>query len=218
MSPEAVGGFVRPARAGDADSLVRVQVASWRCAYAGIVPEDLLAELTGDEAQGVWRDRWRDAITNPPSSRHRVLVAVSEAEGSAPREVVGFVSTGPATDADRWPGTDGQLYELRVVPERTGQGHGSRLLHAAADTMTEDGFRTVSIWALAADSALRRFLESSGWAPDGARGELDVGIPVPVVRLHTRISELGAPQRPTGPANLVFAQARSRKRSWKIRV
>jgi GNAT superfamily N-acetyltransferase len=186
VSPDVTGGFVRPARAGDADSLVRVQVASWRCGYAGIVPGDLLASLTGEEAQGVWRDRWREAITNPPTSRHRVLVAVS---GTPPREVVGFVSAGPATDADRWPGTDGQLYELRVAPESTGQGHGGRLLHAAADTLVEDGFHTVSIWALAGDEALRHFLESAGWAPDGARGELDVGTSIPVVRLHTRISE-----------------------------
>jgi GNAT superfamily N-acetyltransferase len=186
VSLPSTGGYVRPARAGDADSLVRVQAASWRCGYAGIVPAEMLAELTGAQAQGVWRDRWREAITNPPTSRHRVLVAVSD---GTPREVVGFVSAGPATDPDRWPGTDGELYELRVVPERTGQGHGSRLLHAAADTLCQDGFHTVSIWALDADSALRRFLEAAGWAPDGARGELDVGTSVPVVRLHTRISE-----------------------------
>ena len=154
--------------------------------FAGIVPDDLLAELTGDEAMSVWRDRWREAITNPPTSRHRVLAAVAETPS---REVVGFVSAGPATDADRWPGTDGELYELRVAPERTGQGHGGRLLHAAADTLAEDGFHTLSIWALDADSVLRRFLESSGWAADGAQGELDVGTSVPVVRLHTRISE-----------------------------
>jgi GNAT superfamily N-acetyltransferase len=160
-------------------------VASWRRGYAGIVPDELLTELTGGEAESMWRDRWREAITNPPTSRHRVLVAVEEA---APRAVVGFASVGPATDADRWPGTDGELYELRVDPERTGHGHGSRLLHAAADTLTQDGFHTVSIWALAADEVLRRFLESSGWAADGARGELDVGTPVPVLRLHTAIS------------------------------
>jgi GNAT superfamily N-acetyltransferase len=186
VSPSETGGFVRPARAGDADSLVRVQVASWRCAYTGIVPSDLLASLTGDSALAVWVDRWREAITNPPTSRHRVLVAVSETPA---REVVGFVSVGPATDADRWPGTDGELYELRVDPERTGQGHGGRLLHAAADTLVEDGFHAVYFWALASDSDLREFLEAAGWAPDGARGELDVGVAVPVVRLHTRISE-----------------------------
>ena len=179
-------GFVRPARAGDAASLARVQVASWRCGLAGIVPSSLLAELTGAEAEQAFRDRWREAITTPPTSRHRVLAAVT---GGPAREVAGFVSAGPATDTDRWPGTDGEVYELRVCPERTGQGHGSRLLHAVADTLVSDGFHTVSLWVLEADTALRRFLESSGWAADGARAELDVGTPVPVVRLHTAISE-----------------------------
>ena len=177
---------MRPARAGDAASLARVQVASWRCGFAGIVPDALLAELTGDEAEGVWRDRWREAIADPPTSRHHVLAAVTNAPG---RELVGFLSAGPATDADRWPGTDGEVYELRVLPERTGHGHGSRLLHAAAETLTQDGFHTVFTWALEADATLRRFLESSGWAADGARGELDVGTSVQIVRLHTTISE-----------------------------
>ena len=207
MGLPAAGGFVRPARSGDAADLARVQVASWRSGLAGIVPEELLASLTGSEAESVWRDRWREAIANPPTSRHRVLVAVEEAIGSAGpgvpggvggsggsarsarRPVVGFVSEGPATDGDRWPGTDGELYELRVAPEQAGSGHASRLLHAAADTLAEDGFRTVSMWVLAADAALRQFLESAGWAADGARGELDVGVSVPVLRLHAAIGE-----------------------------
>ena len=131
MSSDVTAGFVRPARAGDAVSLARIQVASWRCGFAGIVPQDLLAELTSEEAEQVWRDRWREAITSPPTSRHRVLAAV---DGGPSREVAGFASAGPATDADRWPGTDGEVYELRIYPERTGQGHGSRLLQAVADT------------------------------------------------------------------------------------
>jgi ribosomal protein S18 acetylase RimI-like enzyme len=182
-------GFVRVARAGDADHLARVQVASWRSCFAGIVPSELLAELTGEEASAMWRDRWREAVTSPPTSRHRVLAAVSEAGDLAAREVVGFVSAGPATDTDRWPGTDAEIYEFRVSPDQTGQGHGGRLLHAAADTLVSDGFRTVSTWVLEADSLMRSFLESAGWAADGARGELDVGVSVPVVRLHTTISE-----------------------------
>jgi ribosomal protein S18 acetylase RimI-like enzyme len=186
VTPPGTAGFVRPARAGDAGGLARVQVASWRRSFAGIVPDALLAELTSGEAEQMWCDRWREAITNPPTSRHHVLAAT---EDSPSREVVGFISAGPATDADRWPGTDGELYELRVRPERTGHGHGSRLLHAAADTLIQDGFHTVSAWALEADSALRGFLESSGWAADGARAELDVGVSVPVLRLHTTISE-----------------------------
>jgi ribosomal protein S18 acetylase RimI-like enzyme len=183
--PEVTAGFVRPARAGDAEALARIQVASWRLGFAGIVPEALLDRLTSEEAESGYRDRWREAITGPPTSRHRVLAAVT---GAPEREVAGFASFGPATDADRWPGTDGEVYELRISPERVGQGHGSRLVQAVADTLTEDGFHTISIWVLETDAALRRFLEPAGWALDGARGELDVGTSVPVVRLHTAIS------------------------------
>jgi GNAT superfamily N-acetyltransferase len=184
----AAAGFVRPAREADAADLARVQVASWRCGYAGVVPEQLLGELTGEEATAAWQERWHEAVTTPPTSRHRVLVAVEGAEPGQPRLVVGFASAGPATDADRWPGTDAELYELRVLPERTRHGHGSRLLHAVAETLVEDGFRTVSTWTLETDAELRRFLESSGWAADGARAELDVGVRVPALRLHTTIS------------------------------
>ncbi len=204
-SPQA--GFVRPARAGDADDLTRVQVASWQCDLAAIVPAELLAELTGSEAAAVFTGRWREAITSPPTSRHRVLVAVADTAADEPgpaasgpaasgpavprpaRQVVGLVSAGPATDADRWPATDAEIYEFRVRPDRTRQGHGSRLLQAAADTLAGDGFHTASTWILESDTDVRRFLEASGWAADGARGELEVGVRVPVVRLHTRLSE-----------------------------
>jgi GNAT superfamily N-acetyltransferase len=176
-------GFVRAAREADAADLARVQVACWRRGYAAMMPEAMLAELTSADAEAVWARRWREAIVSPPSSRHRVHVAVS-----ASRDVTGFASAGPAGDTDRWPGTDAEVYELRVEPDRTREGHGGRLLHAVVDTLVTDGFSMACTWVLENDTALRGFLESSGWAVDGARAELDLGTPVPAVRLHTSIS------------------------------
>jgi len=199
--------FVRAARASDAAGLARVQVACWRHGYAGIVPGEVLAGLTSTEAETRWRDRWAEAITKPPTTRHHVLVAVTAASPGSPpaaglppaadnahatvpsRIVAGFASAGPAGDGDRWPGTDAELFELRVAPELTGHGHGSRLLNAVADTLAEDRFTSVSAWVLEADTAFRRFLESAGWAPDGARSELDMGTSrIPVVRLRTLLA------------------------------
>ena len=60
--------------------------------------------------------------------------------------------------------------------------------------MAEDGFGTVSAWVLERDAAARRFLESAGWAADGARKELDMGSSVPVIRLHAALGP--APGRP----------------------
>jgi GNAT superfamily N-acetyltransferase len=179
-----IQGFVRAARASDAPELARVQVASWRASFADAVPDDVLAELTSAAAEKQWTGRWLEAITTPPTSRHRVHVAVDADKTS----VTGFAAAGPATDGDLWPATDAELYELHVLPDVTGQGHGGRLLHAVADTLAEDGFRTAYTWALSADGRRLSFLEAAGWAPDGSHSNLDMGVRVHVVRLHTRLS------------------------------
>jgi GNAT superfamily N-acetyltransferase len=160
------------------------------------VPPEVLAELTSAEAAERWRGHWAESLASPPSSRHRVLVAVGSGPGGG-RVVAGFASFGPATDADRWPATDGELYELCVEQNQAGRGHGSRLLNAAAATMAEDGFGTVCAWVLEQDAAARKFLESSGWAADGARKRLDMGATVPMIRLHAAIEQqLPAPPAP----------------------
>jgi GNAT superfamily N-acetyltransferase len=183
--------FVRGARGADAAGLTRIQVECWRDDYAGVIPDTVLAELTSEEAAGRWQERWAEAIAKPPTSRHHVLVATATEPTPAgertARVVAGFASAGPASDEDRWPATDAELYELHVARGRTGQGHGGRLLNAVADTLAEDRFTRVSAWVLEADTAMRQFLESAGWAADGARSQLDMGVRVPIVRLHTAL-------------------------------
>jgi hypothetical protein len=77
---------------------------------------------------------------------------------------------------------------LHVMPGVATVGHDQRLLNAVADTFAEDGFSTAYTWALAGDEVRVGFLEAAGWAPDGSRSNLDMGVKVPVVRLHTRLS------------------------------
>ena len=202
--------FVRDARVADAADLARIQVARWRAGYPGLVPDRVLAELTNEAAEERWREHWAQSLENPPSSRHRVLAAITVepagsqepggahgaagahgAGGVQARSVAGFAALGPSTDPDKWPGTEAELYELCVEPGRRGQGHGSRLLNAAAATLADDGFGTVCGWILAGDATARAFLEASGWAPDGTRGELEMGVGVPVIRLHASLSPAG---------------------------
>jgi ribosomal protein S18 acetylase RimI-like enzyme len=178
--------FVRDARPADAPDLARIQVARWASGYPGLVPDRVLAELTTAQTERLCQEQWAASLAHPPSSRHRVLVAVTAA-AQGPRPVAGFASFGPATDPSSWPGTDAELYELCVAPSHTGHGHGSRLLNAAAATLAQDGFGTACAWVLEQDTTARRFLESSGWAPDGAHRALDMGDPVPTIRLHTAL-------------------------------
>jgi hypothetical protein len=77
-------------------------------------------------------------------------------------------------------------------------GHAGRLLNAVADTFAEDGFQTAYAWALADDATRIDFLSRAGWGLDGARSNLDMGVKVPLVRLHTRLSPASSPSGSAG--------------------
>jgi GNAT superfamily N-acetyltransferase len=66
------------------------------------------------------------------------------------------------------------MVAFHVDPDALGSGHGSRLLTAVVDTMRADGFSHARVWLVVGDDALRGFLESAGWAADGAHRELDL--------------------------------------------
>jgi GNAT superfamily N-acetyltransferase len=150
------------------------------------VPAEVLAELSTETSISQFTQQWDTSVTAPPTSRHRVLVAyLSPSSG----ELAGFASIGPATDEDRWPATDGEMYEFHLLPSHADGGHGGRLLHAAADMLASDGFGTACTWVLAEDSGRVDFFEAAGWAPDGSQSNLDMGVKVPVVRLHTLLGE-----------------------------
>ncbi|GAA4062395.1 MULTISPECIES: GNAT family N-acetyltransferase [Actinomadura] len=173
---------VRPARRPDAAAVADIQVRAWRRFYRDLLPAAVLDEVTSPAARDRWHERWAESITAPPSPRHRVLVAV------ASDLVVGFAAHGPADDPGAAPGT-AELVTLLVDPAHTGAGHGSRLLAATVDLLRDDGTETLITWVFEADEAMRAFLGSAGWAPDGASRTLDMGEPVREIRLHTDIRE-----------------------------
>jgi GNAT superfamily N-acetyltransferase len=183
-------GYVRPARGEDADEIARIQLATWRVAYRRMLPRRVLDQL--DEA---WlAQRWRAAVEAPPSPRHRVLVAVEQAEQSY---LVGFVASGPADEQALAPDEDhtslgedvAAVTDLLVEPRWGRRGHGSRLLAAAVDLWRSDAFARAVAWAYERDAASRAFLTSAGWEPDGATRALDVDdLLVPQLRLHVALA------------------------------
>jgi GNAT superfamily N-acetyltransferase len=174
---------VRPARPEDAAEIGRIQVDTWRTAYAEILPAAVLDALSADEAAAVWAD----AIAAPPSSRHHVLVAQEQ------QWRVGFVALGPAEDLeddDPDRETTVALAPLLVEPRWGRRGHGSRLLAAAVDHARADGMTRAVIWIPEGDTPSREFLLSAGWAPDGLARALDTGAgELREIRLHTLLAD-----------------------------
>lgn len=183
-------GFVRSANPDDATEIARIQLTTWRHAYRRILPQHIVDGI--DEA---WvTQRWLASIEGPPSARHRVLVAVEQAEQAY---LVGFAATGEVDETALAPDEDHEtilqsdvasVTDLLIEPRWGRRGHGSRLLAACVDLWREDGFTSAVAWAFEADPAMRAFLTSAGWELDGASRALDVDdMLVPQVRLHTAV-------------------------------
>lgn len=173
----------RIAWADDADAIADVQVKAWRQAYAALLPSDVLDALDPEQFAAAWAA----SLTKPKDARNRVLVALER------NTVRGFAITSPSQDPDSDPVLDGEISELTIDPDHTGQGHGSRLLQACVDTLRADKFRRAVTWLNSTDDALRTFLGSAGWAADGAHRELDLRgdgeVLVKQVRLHTDLGD-----------------------------
>jgi GNAT superfamily N-acetyltransferase len=152
---------VRDATAADSVAIGRVQARAWHAAYGALLPPETLAALEPDALGEVWRD----GLVEPPTSAHRVLVAL---EGGA---VVGFVAIGPSEGA---PPNVGEVLALIVAPDAQRAGHGSRLLNAAADRLRQVGFDQVVVWVLGDDDVRRAFLAGAGFAADGSHRTLQV--------------------------------------------
>ncbi len=180
---------VRVGWSEDAAGIAAVQVRAWRAQYDGVLPAELLDRLDTDELAGVWQA----SLAAPKDARNRVLVALER------NTVRGYALTAPASDPDTDPVADGEISELTVDPGQTRHGHGSRLVHAAVDTLRADKFARAVTWLNSTDDARRTFLAEAGWAPDGAHRELDLhgdgSVRVKQIRLHTDLTEEEAPHR-----------------------
>jgi GNAT superfamily N-acetyltransferase len=174
---------VRVAWADDAEAIAGVQVKAWRQAYAELLPADVLEAL--DPAD--FAAAWATSLAKPKDARNRVLVALER------NTVRGFAITSPSEDPDSDPIVDGEVSELTVDPDHTRHGHGSRLIQACADTLRADRFQRAVLWLNSTDDALRQFLATAGWAPDGAHRELDLrgdgDVLVKQIRLHTDLGD-----------------------------
>src|SRR5699024_1146706 len=91
--PVSTAQFVRPARNGDVERIVDLQVASWQALYGPLLPEEVSAEMASSEARADFSAQWKAALDSPPTSKHRLVVATDEVDGV--RTVTGFAALGP---------------------------------------------------------------------------------------------------------------------------
>lgn len=147
---------LRTATIDDAEVIAGVHVASWQAAYRGIVPDDILDNLSIAQRTQAWHVVFRD--------HDAPLVALRGGR------IIGFVGWGASRDADV--AELGELYAIYVAPESVNTGAGLALMTAATSDLRRQ-FAAAVLWVLRDNQRARRFYERFGWSPDGREQVLD---------------------------------------------
>jgi ribosomal protein S18 acetylase RimI-like enzyme len=149
---------IRAATVDDAEAIAKVNVASWRWAYDGLLPASVLDALSVEGRAADWRSMIASQVCD---------VSVATAGDGT---IVGFVNIGTTRD-DGSPSTTGELFALYVLPQTAGTGVGRSLLRRAELRLRAAGFARATLWVLETNERGRRFYERHGWSWDGTRGE-----------------------------------------------
>lgn len=142
--------IIRQARIEDAQAIAKVHVDSWRTTYAGIVPDDYLANLSYQQRTTRWEEHLRGAGNG-------IIVYIAENEQP---EIVGFVSGGP--DREHNPPYEAELYAIYILQPYQGKGIGRRLVRVFAERLLQASMRSMLLWVFAQNHPSRRFYESLG--------------------------------------------------------
>ena len=146
---------IRRATPADAARLAWVRTASWRDAYAEIIPPRTLERIATHDA-----DRMRRAVIDRRFGQTVWVVT------DAANVIFGYAWSGPQTD--RSLPFLGEIYELYLHPAWQGRGAGRMLLTHAIWELVSVGQHPACLWVLAENDA-RHFYESCGGTPVGSR-------------------------------------------------
>jgi ribosomal protein S18 acetylase RimI-like enzyme len=166
--------MIRRATLDDASAVGHIHVESWKVAYRGLMPDDVIARTDLAYRTRFWAERIADRDWP---------VFVIEEDG----ECVAFCQMIASLDPDDDPGQVGHITSLHVLPQLRGRGHGRALMAHVLAEFQRRGFTALTLWVLEENRPARRFYEQYGFRQDqGTRRYPKTN--VPEVRYRIRLS------------------------------
>lgn len=151
------GVVVRRARVDDARAIATIRIQTWRAAYRGLIPDDVMDRFDIDHETERRTVHWDARHADPQS-----VELIADVDG----ESVGWAAAGPSRDADTegW----GEVYALYALPAHWSTGVGHALLIEAERFLRSAGFRRAQLWYLDGNERAASFYLRHGWIDDGA--------------------------------------------------
>jgi len=131
--------IIRDVRISDAENIARVNVDTWRIAYAGLIDENTLQNLSYSEKA----NRWRDTLE---SLDDRTVIYIAEVGDN----LVGFVLAGqeqqdPSIKSSQY---KGELRAIYVSERFQRRGIGTRLVLKVIDYLIKNDVNSMCVWTL----------------------------------------------------------------------
>lgn len=181
---------IRTARPDDAPAIAAIRAQTWRAAYDGVIPADILTAATSPQSvatssEDIRRARWPGMLLAEVTGGLAEVTGAGDAAGPAVPgrpSAVGFASFGTERGAGGQPGSvpqpgQGQaraeLYAIYVTPRQWSTGAGRALIDAVLERAAAGGYACISLWVLQDNPRARRFYERAGFRETGDSQSLD---------------------------------------------
>lgn len=142
--------IVREATPSDIPAISRVHVDTWRTTYHGIVPDEVLANLSYKKRE----NGWRQVFNNAPKDHGFTYVAEDESG-----QIVGFANAG--VERTGHPVYQGELNAIYILKSHQQKGIGRELVQTVVQRLGQMEIHSMLVWALA-DNPACRFYEMLG--------------------------------------------------------
>ncbi len=127
----------------DDEEVSELYVKSWKAGYDGMLPPDLLADLSPER----WRGRFAGGAGSFVLTEGGVIVGHSLARRSEDEKKQGW----------------GEIHTLYILPEYWGRGYGGALFDHSVNWLIRQGYEDIFLWVLNTNMRARRFYEKHGF-------------------------------------------------------
>lgn len=152
---------IRYANISDAKTLAEIHSRSWKVAYKGIVPDEVLENITVEK-----REKYFEKALINGWEEDAIIYKDNKA--------VGLICIGKSRDADK---TDscGEVWGIYLLPEYWNKGIGSELFNWGLNELKRKKYNEVTLWVLEKNINARKFYEKVGFKHDGTVKKIILG-------------------------------------------
>ena len=142
-------------------------VSSWRSAYKGIVPDEVLDNLSAEDIA----EKFKRQLENKYNFFYCTIY-----DG----RIIGHFNFRKSIDEDK--PDAGDIWGFYLIEDFWGKGISRQMMDYVIDELKHRGYSEALLWVLENNARARRFYEKCGFVFDGTKKEINIGKPLIEVR------------------------------------